>query len=72
MFVQHLPHNKCSAGSGDSLMCGLGLGPEEEGDVQSALCIRGFNQQCIPGFNQLWMENIWEKKKSWLLLTCTV
>lgn len=31
MFVQYLPHTKCSAGSGDSLTCDLGLEQEEEG-----------------------------------------
>lgn len=39
MFVWHLPHIKCFPGSGDSLTCGLGLGPEEKGDVQLALYI---------------------------------
>lgn len=33
MSVWHLPHTKCFPGSEDSLMCGLGLGPEEKVDV---------------------------------------
>lgn len=65
--AQHLPQTKCSAEFGDSLTCGLSLGPEREGGIQSALHMHRFH---IPEFNQLKMRNYF--KKMMLLLMCTI